>query len=381
MHPLNAENLFLKDGSIIKGKVVNETATEVLFSDEQKKVTSYPRKNVLRIIYGNLKLGKKYIQRVEGESLTAFLVDEDSDVYIFRKDLHKPDELTLNRNEVHFMTEKNPTGLKIDGKIEPDRISVKWLHPYTAVKKYNIYIKNEKTDKFEFLDTTRFNQTKFENLAPGTTYYIYVTAVDNDNYESLPSNELKMTTIADADKKSGNKDNKNKSENNKITMLKYITQLPSGIRLAYNLGIPFTSLFKEVYSDLHGVDLTYSFFFNNIVSFRTGLNLQIGYKPTEDANALLSSFNIGLNFGYPVIGFIYPYAGFSIKGIWINERSRLLYYNFGGMGVDGNIGIAFTILNFFGLYIEYTAGWAMVFDKSRTDISSMSIKTGLYFRF
>ncbi len=508
---LKAENLFLKDGSIITGKVINETANEVVILDEQNRITSYPHYKVLRTIYTNMKIRKLFIQKRTGEGIVAYIVDEDQDSFIFRKNLNQPEEFSLNRNEVLFMSEKNPSGLKSDGIIGTKYVYLSWLPPYDTVKRYNIYISKNTNNKYEMADYTTGKTIKIKNLLPKTTYYLKVTSVDKDNYESLPSNEISITTKAIVDiklkdgkvfqaylisenpdgytlsfdldktenftvkrseilfitdrfpnglrgnagpdsidlkwfvpfepvekyniylKKKGEpyklaantNDNsytfkglsknteyaikvtgtgkdktetiqsnelilytnsnakvKSKNEETVIDLIKTEkAKVPSGIRIAYMLSIPYTSPVKNIYSDMHGADITYSYFFNNYISVKTGINFAYGVNSAEDTNTFQNSFNFGLNFGFLVFDFIYPYAGVSFKGLWLHEYARTKNFDFGGIGIDGNIGIAFTLAEFFGLYIECTIGWAIALDKVNTDISSMSLKAGMYFRF
>jgi len=148
----------------------------------------------MRILYTKLKLGKIYIQKRDGEGLVAFMVDEDQESYTFRKDLYKPAEFVLNRSDVLFISEKNPSGLKVDGEIGTDRVSLVWLPPYDDVKKYNIYMTKNKNGKYEVIDSVRGKSVTLKNLTSNTTYFFVVTSVDRDDYESSPSNELKITT-------------------------------------------------------------------------------------------------------------------------------------------------------------------------------------------
>jgi hypothetical protein len=95
---------------------------------------------------------------------------------------------------VLFISEKNPSGLKVDGEIETDRVSLKWLPPYDDVKKYNIYMTKNKSGKYEVIDSTKDKTITLKNLTSNTTYYLLVTSVDRSDYESSPSNELKIIT-------------------------------------------------------------------------------------------------------------------------------------------------------------------------------------------
>lgn len=71
--PLAAEYLFLKDGSIIKGSVVRETRAVITFrADEDKKTVRYPRGDVMRILYMEIKMSRVYVQMRTGEVHRVF---------------------------------------------------------------------------------------------------------------------------------------------------------------------------------------------------------------------------------------------------------------------------------------------------------------------
>ncbi len=192
--PLAAEAVFLKDGSIVNGTIETDSADAVTLRLSDKKLKRILRKDIMRILYTELKMTKIYIQKRDGDGLVAYMVDEDRVSYTFRKDLYQPVEFVLNRNDVLFISEKNPSGLKVDGEIETDRVSLKWLPPYDDVKKYNIYMTKSKSGKYEVIDSTTDKTITLKNLTSNTAYYVIVTSVDRSDYESSPSNELKIIT-------------------------------------------------------------------------------------------------------------------------------------------------------------------------------------------
>ncbi len=187
-----AEYIFMKDGSIVEGKIVSDTASSIKMATRSGEERIIQRSNILRILYTELKMGKIYIQKRDGESVVAYMVDEDRNSYTFRKDLYKVQEFKLQRSEVLFMAEKNPSGLK--GKPDTESVQLTWLPPYDAVKQYNIYYTKNKSEKHKYATSTTAKDHNLTGLTSNTTYYIIVTSVDSDNYESSPSNELKVTT-------------------------------------------------------------------------------------------------------------------------------------------------------------------------------------------
>lgn len=190
--PLHAEFIFLKNGSIIEGNITKDSADSVNLHGKDGRDRVIPRNTIMRILYTSLKMGKIYIQKRDGEGLVAFMVDEDRDSYTFRKELYKPEEFTLQRSEVLFLAEKNPSGLK--GVAETNSVSLTWLPPYDSVKHYNVYYSPDKKEKYKLAGKPWGKSYTISDLLSNKTYYIIVTSVDSDGYESSPSNELKITT-------------------------------------------------------------------------------------------------------------------------------------------------------------------------------------------
>jgi hypothetical protein len=60
--PAHAEFLFLKDGNIIEGSIINDTTSEMIFRSKDNKTLRVKREQVLRILYTELKMGKIYVQ-------------------------------------------------------------------------------------------------------------------------------------------------------------------------------------------------------------------------------------------------------------------------------------------------------------------------------
>ena len=190
--PSQAEFIFLSDGSIVEGTITSDAATYITIRTPEGKGRQILRKNILRILYTKLAMGKVYVQKRDGKGIEAYMVDEDQDSYTFRVDLYKPVEFKLKRTEVLFMAEKNPSGL--EGEAYTDRIEFKWLPPYNKIKTYTIYMKTSEKDKYEPVASTENLDCVVKKLKSNTTYWVIVTATDTDDYESLPSNELKITT-------------------------------------------------------------------------------------------------------------------------------------------------------------------------------------------
>lgn len=188
---LRAEYVFLKDGSITKCKVENESAASITVRLTDGKQMVLNPKNVIRILYTELYLGKIFVNKTDGTIIEAYMVDEDQTTYTFRKELYKPQEFVLKREEVLFTTRKNPTGLT--GIPKAGSIIINWKSPYTPVKNYRIYFKS--AEEYKVYGETGSTSFRLKELKGNTLYAVKVTAIDKDGYESLPSNEIKVTTL------------------------------------------------------------------------------------------------------------------------------------------------------------------------------------------
>jgi hypothetical protein len=189
------EYVFLKNGDIIECRIIKDSAASITIKKKDGKTQKIRRSKILRLVYTKVYMGKIYVQKTDGEGLQVYMVDEDQESYTFRKDITKPEEFTLKRSQVLFIARKNPTGLQ--GKPDFYEIELKWNPPYDPVRYYNIYTKVERKDiesDFKFVAKTSKREYTLENLKSNTEYYIHVKAVDKNEYESMPSNEIKVKT-------------------------------------------------------------------------------------------------------------------------------------------------------------------------------------------
>jgi len=190
--PLYSEYIFLKDGAIVEGTITSDAAGTVTVRTKENKIRSIPRSNIMRILYTELYMGKVYVQKTDGKNVICYMVDEDRESYTFRKELYNPEEFKLKRDQVLFMARGNPTGL--EGEAYTDRVDLKWFPPYNPVKHYRIYVKSPGDKISKLTDKTGSKSITLKGLKSNTKYLIYVTAIDSAGDESLPSNELAVTT-------------------------------------------------------------------------------------------------------------------------------------------------------------------------------------------
>lgn len=187
-----AEFLFLKNGEVLKGKIISEGRDSITFRDSSNKTRSVSRNDIIRVNFTELTLGKVYVQKRDGTSLTGFLVDQNQTTYIFRRELHDTDEITIKRVDVLFIAEKNPSGLT--GTPSTDSIAFTWYPPYDKVREYRLYMKKTPKDQYTLAGVTSSKSFTAESLTSNTEYFFIVTSVDANGYESSPSNEVRITT-------------------------------------------------------------------------------------------------------------------------------------------------------------------------------------------
>ncbi len=192
VYPLNGAQVLLKDGSIIKCKILKDEASFILIQKEDKTKKKIPLDKILRILYTHLYMGKQYIQKVDGTVFEAYMVNSDQKNYTFRSNLLKPDEFTIKREDVLFMTRSNPSCLL--ARASRDRVRLTWLSPYIDAKSFKIYMKTKNENKYRFVDETASREYTVKKLKINHRYSFIVTAIDEKGDESLPSNEVKAIT-------------------------------------------------------------------------------------------------------------------------------------------------------------------------------------------
>lgn len=102
-----AESVFLKNGKIIEGSIISETDSSVTVKTEDGIRTVIPRNYVLRILFHNRYRDLRYIYKKDGSSLEGYIVDEDEENYVYRKDLQSPAEEKIPRSAVDTISIKS----------------------------------------------------------------------------------------------------------------------------------------------------------------------------------------------------------------------------------------------------------------------------------
>ncbi len=191
--PLFSEYIFLKNGSIHKGRIVKDTADSITIRTENKKYKTFPRARIMRILYTDLYMGKVYVRLTDGTVVEAYQVDEEQKYLIFRKKLYSPKEFKLKRSRILFKARKNPN--ELEGKADFYSVTLRWKPPVGTVKAYRVYLrkKDEQYPEKPVKETSGLT-VSVDDLKSSTDYCFIVTAVDNKGSESLPSNEVSLQT-------------------------------------------------------------------------------------------------------------------------------------------------------------------------------------------
>jgi hypothetical protein len=195
---LRAEFVFKKDGSIIKGKIVSDEISFIAVNDEEGKTHNVERRDVLRIVYTDLFLGKVFARLTTGEVVEGFQVYENRDEFLFRKELMSPDEIKIPRRKVMFIVRTNPTDVR--GAAHPESIDVLWSPPFKPAKYYRVFIRDVKSgeSQFRLAGETRDLSLTVKALRKSWTYEVYATAVADTGEESLPSEKVVVSTLPEA---------------------------------------------------------------------------------------------------------------------------------------------------------------------------------------
>ena len=198
---VNAEFVFKKDGAIIKGAIVADEMTSISVKNEAGTVERVDRKDIMRIIYTDLYLGKVYARLTTGEVIDGYQVDENRDNFFFRKELYKPEEITVSRRKVMFIARTNPTDLK--GIPHGTSIDLSWSPPFKPAKHYKVFIRDVKKHEESFRLAAETSDLGYliKGLNKSWSYEIYATAIADTGEESLPSEKIVVSTIPDAPEK------------------------------------------------------------------------------------------------------------------------------------------------------------------------------------
>ena len=108
------ESVFLKNGTIFEGKVVKENDSSLTLVSSDNTKIEIQRSNIIRVLFHKNYKTKKYLNKMNGDVIEMYLVDEDNSNYYYRTDLNSPDEVVIPKSEVNGITKT-----RLEVKVEP----------------------------------------------------------------------------------------------------------------------------------------------------------------------------------------------------------------------------------------------------------------------
>lgn len=103
---LYAESVFLKDGSIVEGKIVKEDDLKITVQISSGEIREISRENILRTNYQVSYKEKKFIKKNDGTEIEGYFVDEDSISFTYREKLNLPDEIKIRKDEIRSISKE-----------------------------------------------------------------------------------------------------------------------------------------------------------------------------------------------------------------------------------------------------------------------------------
>jgi hypothetical protein len=118
---LKAEALFLKNGSILEGKIAKDTDREVVITINNKPRT-VPRKDILRVLYNDEYKSQVYFFMTDNSIIEGHLVDETRDSYTYRTKLSSAAEKTVSKDAVRFVSKEKISVYEMQKKAEKPKL-------------------------------------------------------------------------------------------------------------------------------------------------------------------------------------------------------------------------------------------------------------------
>ncbi len=110
---LMADGVFLKDGSVVPGKIIREGRDRVIIWSDGKRQT-FSKQQLLRVRYDDRYRKKMYIYRGAGPPLHVHIVGETREHYIVRRKLEKRRERNIRKSAVVSLSEQKREDLSAD---------------------------------------------------------------------------------------------------------------------------------------------------------------------------------------------------------------------------------------------------------------------------
>ena len=190
---VSAEHVFIKDGGIIEGKVIEDTRKAVTVATKDGQRKSIPRENIIRILYSDEFLTKSVVQLTDGQIFEGFIVGETRQNITLRTRLTDPAEQVITKDQIAFTEKKRPS--KLIARLIKGGFLLKWNKPRGAIKNFVVFMKEPGGEYREAAESNKPEVVLKKGIKEGTAYVFMVKIVDDDGYISPPSNELAVTSL------------------------------------------------------------------------------------------------------------------------------------------------------------------------------------------
>jgi len=104
---LSAESIFIKDGSIAEGKIIEQDNIGITIKLKNSKIKLYKRNQIIRIIYNTNYKNKVSIILNNGKTLKVHIVSENQTTYTVRKELFTNKEDIIKKIDVNGVMKKD----------------------------------------------------------------------------------------------------------------------------------------------------------------------------------------------------------------------------------------------------------------------------------
>jgi hypothetical protein len=107
-----AQSVFLKDGSIVEGKIITENDVFLTIKTE-KESKNIKRSEIIRTVYNNDFKTRVNVVLMDGRIIKGYVVEESKNYYVIRKYLDSTKELKLEKSKINGIL-KDDVAIKKD---------------------------------------------------------------------------------------------------------------------------------------------------------------------------------------------------------------------------------------------------------------------------
>ena len=187
--PLKADFLFLGDGSIIEGSIVQQKAMSVTVRKKKDgRLLTISGYEILRIRQKNIWTEHRWLRSKDGVVYHAFIVDESSSSWCIRRDISSAVEVTVPKDGSVFLNGDAPpavsTAIPKTGAAE-----LSW----DGKGEYRIYCR-KKGEDYRYAGHSASGNISVQGLKGSSQYEAVMTRLLPDGVESVPSEPVQFTT-------------------------------------------------------------------------------------------------------------------------------------------------------------------------------------------